>query len=326
MKRGLLLSVFLAASVSGAFSQSVPPEVSASFDRDSIVIGDQFHLDIRVDKDMMQLVEFPVFAGGEIGPGVEVLAEFPVDTIEAEGRRQTLLKRYLMTIFNEGDYNLGKPEVLYADKNIVDTLQSRDSLRIRVATFDIDLQTAQPFDIKPPRRIPFKFGEISGWLALSLLGIAIIVLLIWLFVKYRKRIPFLGGEKPKVPPHLLAIKKLEALKHQKLPQNGKLKQYYSGITDILREYLDGRFGISALEMTSDEIISAVQEQKQEGGIDEKRYGDLKELLGTADLVKFAKYTPDDDYNETAYYNAYYFIEETKQVEIEGKAEETEDDL
>lgn len=323
MKR-LFVILMLFAGMGLAGAQNAPA-VTATFDRDSIMIGDQFHLEVTVEKDMMQVVEFPFLEGGEIGPNVEILAEFAPDTLSTEGRRQTLSKRYLLTIFNEGEYNLGRFPVLYADKNIVDTLYSRDSLRMRVATFDINLETDQPFDIKPPRRISLKFGEISGWLALGILGAGIVVLLIWLFVKYRKRIPFLGGEKPKVPAHLLAIKKLETLRNQKLPQNGKRKQYYSGITDVLREYLVGRFGIPALEMTTDEIVQAVQQPRKEGAIDDKRFADLKDLLGTADLVKFAKFTPDEDYDETAYFNAYYFIEETKPVDEDGKPEAAEED-
>jgi hypothetical protein len=308
-----------------AMGQSVPPTVTAAFDRDSVLIGDQFHLDVTVEKDMMQVVEVPTLTVSEVAPGVEILEDHPLDTIAVDGRRQTLRKRYLMTIFDAGQYNMGLMPVLYADKNIVDTLLSPDSLRIVVAGFDIDLAKDKPYDITAPRRFPLLFGEISGWLALGLVGVAILVLLIWLFMKYRKRIPFLGGEKPELPAHILAIKKLEALRNQKLPQNHKVKQYYSGLTDILREYLAGRFGIPALEMTSEEIVRAVEEPRKEGLIDDKRFADLRELLSTADLVKFAKYTPDEEYDETAYYNAYYFVEETKPVDDEGKPESMEED-
>jgi hypothetical protein len=326
VRRFVVILLFVVAAMVGtAGAQSVTPTVAASFDRDSVMIGDQFHLDVTVEKDMMQVVDMPTLEGQEIMPGVEILDDFPVDTLAIDGRRQKIRKRFLMTIFNPGLYNLGRMPVLYADKNIVDTLLSPDSLRIVVGSFDIDLAKDKPYDITPPRRFPFRFGEISGWTALGLVGAAILALLVWLFVKYRKRIPFLGGEKPKIPAHLLAIKKLEALRNQKLPQNHKVKQYYSGLADILREYLAGRFEISALEMTSEEIIEAAGEPKREGLIDDKRFADLSELLSTADLVKFAKYTPDEDYDETAYYNAYYFVEETKPVDVEGKPEGVEED-
>ncbi len=305
-----------------ASAQNVPT-VTASFDRDSMLIGDQFTLEVRVEKDMMQVVDFPVLAGTKIGEKIEVLGEFPEDTVVQDGRRQTLLKRYLLTIFDEGEYSLGRFPVLYLDKNLVDTLQSRDSLRIRVVTFNIDLEKDKPLDIKSPRGIPLKFGEIGGWFALAVGLLAAIVLGIWLIVKYRKHIPFFAP-KPPVPPHIVAIRQLEALKNQKLPQNNKHKQYYSGITDILREYIKGRFGISAMEMTTDEILAAVEKPKKEGLVDDRHYADLNDILKTADLVKFAKLVPGDEESEAAYYGAYYFVEETKKADEDGKPEETEE--
>jgi hypothetical protein len=281
---------------------------------------------VTIEKDVMQMVDFPSLAGAEISPNVEILGEYPADTLASDGRRQKIGKKYLLTIWNEGHYNLGSVPVLYLDKNVVDTLFSRDSLRVRVATFDIDTSVDKPVDIKPLKRIPLRFGEISGWFALCLGIIALLVAGAWLLTKYRHRIPLLGGERLKVPPHVEAIRRLEALHNQKLPQNGKHKQYWSGITDILREYLDGRFGIGAMEMTSDETLAALDAPRSEGIVDEKRFKNLGELLRTADLVKFAKFVPDDNETEGAYYDAYHFVEETKLVATPGKAEETEDGI
>lgn len=326
--RGCFL-LFIFAVLSSRFSiasaQDGVPVVDAKFDRDSIVIGDRFMLEVRVEKDMMQVVDFPYLTGGgEMMENVEVLDEFPEDTVAQDGRRQTISKRYLMTIFAEGEYNLGTFPVMYADKNVVDTLVSRDSLRMRVSTFEIDLEKDKPFDIKPPRGVPLKFGEVSVWFALAVGVLALILTGIWLIIKYRKHIPFLAP-KPQIPPHIVAIRQLEALKNQKLPENNKHKQYYSGITDILREYINGRFGIHAMEMTSGEILAAVEEPREQGLVDDKRYSDLRDILQTADLVKFAKWVPAGEENEAAYFGAYYFVEETKPADEDGKPAETEHD-
>jgi hypothetical protein len=308
-------------------AQNAPqPVVTASFDRDSMLIGDQFTLTVKVDKDMMQMVDFPVMKGSEQPQGFEVIDEFAVDTLSVDGRRQTIAKRYLLTIWEEGNYNLGRFPALYADKNVVDTIYSRDSLRMLVNTFAIDLEKDKPYDIKPPVKVSFRFGEISGWLALALGVLAVLGVAVWLFVKYRGRIiPLLGGAGPPLPPHVEAIRRLEALRNQKLPQNGRHKQYYSGITDILRTYLFRRFGIGAMEMTSGEILDAIEEPRRAGEVDDKRYADLAALLSTADLVKFAKFVPDEAEDDRAYYNAYYFVEETKAV-VEGRAEESEREI
>ena len=321
----ILPAAIVAAMGVAAAQESAVPKVTATFERDSIMIGDQITLEVRVEKDVMQWVDFPDLAGGEQPEGVEILAERPVDTLAVEGRRQTIAKRWLMTVWNEGNYNMGRLPALYLDKNIVDTLWSADSLRIMVSTFDIDLEKDKPYDIKPPVAVPLRFGEFSGWLALGLAAAALLTVAIWLIMKYRGRIPLLGGSAPLLPPHVEAIRRLEALRNQKLPQNGRHKQYYSGITDILRTYLDRRFGIGAMEMTSAEIVAAIEVPRANGEVDQKRFDDLRGLLQTADLVKFAKWVPDEADDDKAYFDAYYFVEETKAV-VEGQAEESEKEI
>jgi hypothetical protein len=314
-----------AAAQESAAQESTAPKVTAAFERDTILIGDQFILEMRVERDVMQWVDFPDVAGGEQPEGVEILVDYPVDTLAVEGRRLSIAKRWLMTIWNEGNYNMGRLPALYLDKNIVDTLWSADSLRIVVNTFDIDLEKDRPNDIKPPVAVPLRFGEFSGWLALGLAAAALLTVAVWLLMKYRGRIPLLGGGAPQLPPHVEAIRRLEALRNQKLPQNGRHKQYYSGITDILRTYLDRRFGIGAMEMTSAEIITAIEVPRAAGEVDDKRFDDLRGLLQTADLVKFAKWVPGEADDDKAYFDAYYFVEETKAV-IEGRAEESEKEI
>ncbi len=312
-------------TIGAAAQETTAPTVTAIFDRDSVVIGDQFTLEVRIEKDMMQMVDFPNLAGSVQPDGIEVLEEFPADTLSQDGRRQTIGKRYRVTIWDAGNYNLGLFPALYADKNVIDTLWSQDSMRLIVNTFDIDLEKDQPFDIKSPVKVPLKFGEIGGWLALAIAILAVLAAGVWLLVRYRRHIPLLGGSKPSLPPHVEAIRRLEALRNQKLPQNGKHKQYYSGITDILRTYLERRWEIGAMEMTSSEIVEAVGAPYRSGEVDDKRYDDLRNLLSMADLVKFAKLVPDEAEVDKAYYDAYYFVEETKAV-VEGQAEESEKEI
>jgi hypothetical protein len=322
--RKLLNIILFTLAASVAVAQESAPVVTAAFDRDSILIGDQFTLEVRIDKDMMQMVGFPELLESAQPEGLEVLEEFPADTLASDARRQTIGKRYRMTIWNEGIYNLGLFPALYVDKNVVDTLWSADSLRIFVGTFDIDLSKDKPFDIKPPARVSFRFGEISGWLALGLAVLAVIGVGVWLLVRYLRRRHLLGGGK-ELPPHVEAIRRLELLRNQKLPQNGKHKQYYSGITDILRTYLARRWGIGAMEMTSAEIVEAVEAPHRAGEVDDKRFSALRALLTTADLVKFAKFVPDEAEVDAAYFDAYYFVEETKAA-VEGAAEESEKEI
>ena len=301
-----------------AFGQSTPPSVEARFTPDSIAIGDQFTLEVTVSKDIVQQVGFPEFEDHKIGKIIEILQESGADTVSREGRNVVLRKKYLLTTFDEGAYSLGRYPVLYADKNITDTIWSKDSLLLKVGTFEIDTTKDRIFDIKPPLEMPLKFGEFSGYLLWGLLGLAALGVLVWLFIKRRKALGLFGAPKSIDPPHVAAIKALETLHNQKVWQTGRHKLYYTKLTDIIREYLEKRYGIPAMEMTSDEILSAIIDLN----LPVKSVDEMQDLLRSADLVKFAKYVPDADYNENAYLSAYYFVEDTKprDPEVEQAAE------
>ena len=315
----LLLVTLL--SWTGTRAQNTPPQVEAHFEPDSIAIGDQFKLEVTVQKDVMQLVGFPEFPEHKIGEIIEILEEGPVDTLAHEGRNVTLHKSYRLTTFDAGGYSLGRYPMLYVDKNITDTIWSRDSLVLRVGTFEIDTTKQTIYDIKRPLDLPLRFGEFSGYLLWGLLGLAALGALIWYLIKRRKSLPLFGKPKPVDPPHVAAIKALEVLHNQKVWQNNKHKLYYTRLTDIIREYLEGRFGVHAMEMTSDEIMEALSGLE----LSEKSRTELRDLLQSADLVKFAKHVPDAEYNENAYTCAYYFVEDTKPTEVEEKPAEVEEE-
>jgi hypothetical protein len=320
MKRLPLLVLLFAAF--GARAQSPRPVVTARVEPDSVMIGDRFDYIIEVEKDLVQVVRFPVFQPGE-NPGALVLVEeAPVDTLLREGRRMKLRKRYRMAVFEEGHHDFGTAEVFYADKNIVDTLRSENDLTLDVATFQIDSTSQSIYDLKPQRTLPFRLGEIRGyllWGLLAAIGLALLAagVLCWL----RRRGSTLGGlfaAAPALPPHVEAIRALEELHNRKLWQNNRHKQYYSGLTEILRTYIARRWEIGAMEMTSDEIIAAMRSIE----LPDKARADLTAILRDADLVKFAKATPDAGQNEADYLKAYYFVEETKPAT--EQAEETPD--
>lgn len=310
---GLAVIIASGGGCAAASAQSQRPVVTARIEPDSIGIGDRFDYIIEVEKDLVQVVQFPVYEADD--GKIELVQEMPVDTLEREGRRMKLRKRYRLAAFEEGRYNMGRAQVLYADKNIVDTLWSAgDSLRLEVGTFLIDSTSQSIYDIKPQKTLPFRFAEIRGYLTWALvvllvLGAAVYGLVRWLQAR-GKNIGDLFRPAPPQPPHVVAIRALESLHHQKLWQNNKHKQYYSGLTDILRTYISGRWEIGAMEMTTDEIVAAMRDIQ----LPDKAAMDLVAILRNGDLVKFAKDTPDAEQNESDYLKSYYFVEETKPVE------------
>ena len=320
--RHIVCGLVAVLTLAGAEAQSQPPRVTAKFVPDSIAIGDHFDLEVVVEKDQLQLVDFPSFKDGKLSEYIEIMEEGGVDTLSHEGRKVRLSKRYRLTTFEEGEHPLGRFPVLYVDKNIVDTLRSMDSLVLQVGTFDIDTTTMTIHDIKPTLGAPLKVGEISGYIGWGLLILAVIALIVWRVVSLRRNLTMFGRPKPVEPPHVAAIRALEILHNQKLWQNNKHKQYYTRLTDILREYLNGRYGIPAMEMTTEETLDELARWE----LPAKNFGHLKDILSTADLVKFAKYVPDGEYNEAAYSNAYYFVEDTKPTEVEQTPGDPDEDL
>lgn len=318
-----LLVVLAALMVSAvAFGANEAPRVTSRIEPDSIMIGDRFTYIIDVEKDTAQEVAFPEFEADPQG-GIELVESHPVDTISRDGRRLHLRKRYTMAAFEEGRIAMGGASVLYADKNIIDTLTSDSESILHVATFQIDSTSHAIFDIKPQKTMKFKFREVSGYLLWALLAAVILTAAIYGLVRYLhargKSIKSLFTPAPPEPAHIVAIRALEELRDRKLWQNNLHKEYYSGLSEILRTYLSGRFGVGAMEMTTDEIMDAVRDIE----MPTKSSVDLISVLRDADLAKFAKFEPEAEQNESDYAKAYYFVEETKPVEQPTEEEDVQ---
>lgn len=336
MKRVPVIVSLLVAMVVyvGAYAQSTPPTIVASLDKDTIMIGDRVTLTIEVERDVMQAIFFPTFDfksaqanDGEeqqsvnVEQSIEIIHDFKPDTVKIDARRDKLRKRYELAMYDEGIYKLGRAQVLYLDKNVVDTIFAARENQVVVKTFQIDTTMKSVRDIKPQMTLKFRFGEISGYLSIAFAVLLLIALLLYILVRYLhsrgRNLSDIFKPAPPPPPHIVAIEALERLHNEKLWQNNKHKLYYSGLSDILRNYLAGAFGVGAMEMTTDEIVEALRESE----ITQKARMELISVLRDADLVKFAKATPEADENELAYNKAYYFVEETKPVEVEESAEE-----
>ena len=209
MKRPAFLTAAAAALLAAATASAQTPTVEARIVPDSIGIGDTFTLEIDVERDQVQVTEFPLYENDD---KLEVVQSLPVDTLSREGRRLRLRKRYVMQAFSEGRYNLGRPGVLYADKNIVDTLYTSDSLRLDVGTFQIDTAKQTIYDLKPQRTLPLRAEEITGYLfggLFLLLNLAALLFALRYHLSKRgKHLSDLFKPAPPAPPHVEAIRAL----------------------------------------------------------------------------------------------------------------------
>jgi hypothetical protein len=296
---GLRISIF---SVSAE-----PPIIKAVMDSTHIFIGHQTQIHVEVAVNKNQPLQIPAIADTLIS-GIEVLSVSKIDTTDLGNNRIQLKYHYLITSFDAALYSLPPFKAIAG----VDTAYS-ELLALNVSTLPVDTASKQFYDIKgvvQPRLVwtdylPLIIGILAGLGILALIG----------FIIYRKMhnrtvIPFLKKEEPYIPPYQRAIRDLDGVKAQKLWQAGRVKEYYSEITDILRIYIDGRFNVPAPEMTSGEILDKLRECSDANTSDDN----LKQILILADFVKFAKYNPLPDENELSLMNAYSFVNDTNKEE------------
>jgi low affinity Fe/Cu permease len=161
-------------------------------------------------------------------------------------------------------------------------------------------------DIKQPMEALIGWSDIWPWL----LGIVLLILIAYILKKYVfTKKEALKIEKPKViiPADIIALKELITLEKAKIWQEGKIKEYHSSLSEIVRRYTEERFQFIALELTTDEIIDELKSK-----LNQEQIQNLKTLLQRADLAKFAKSKPIESENTESMVLAKNFVNNTKQ--------------
>lgn len=311
MKRFFL--IFLIGPV--IFSQSTAQEVSvkALFDSSRIYLGDQIYYTVTIEKPVSYILSVPVFKDTLINK-IEILNGPVYDTTLLKDGREKIVQKYLVTSFDSGFYQV--PPVfaeLRINNNIKRFYSDYSPLEVmRVKITPPDTAT-KFFDIIAPYREPVTLGEMAPWILILL----VLSLAIWYGIRYFKKIRSRADSEEKViptdPAFIIAFRELEKLRAEKLWQKGELKRYYTRLTEIIRQYIELRFGILSLELTSGETLDLLWKS---GFRDQETFGKLRSVLTGADLVKFAKYTPEASENETLFEYAWDFVSVTRQSEEE----------
>ena len=298
-------------------------------ERDSVLIADQLFYGF----ELKQVEEGTQFAFAQVGDtlmtNIRVVKPWQMDTVKVskpkKGQPRLLdLKGGLtVTSFDEGIYYLPPIAVQRLSKDgVLDTLVF-DPQTVEIKTMPVDTATFQPHDIKGVIRYPVTFAEVAPWVAGGLLLIGLIALIVWLIVRYRRS--HNPGFIRKDPAHIVALRKLDQYRGNKMWAPEKQKVFYSGITDTLREYIADRYGICAMEMTTAEIFADMKNTD----VPQELREEMRQLFELADFVKFAKFTASDDDNAKALPTAVRFITSTYQSDIEdtdgGSGNVAEDD-
>lgn len=258
-------------------------EATAKVQDEPITVGKPFALDLTLKAPYGSVVEWNGFVTDTLSEQIDILRRGDlVRTADADSNIIIQQQLTLMT-FDTGYVTIPALQLSTLNSQF-STFTSPIDLYVTTITVDT-IQGYKP--LMPPIEQPIAMKELFPWILGALL-LLLAALVVWYIVKHRKPRVDENGEPikgPVVPPYTKAIGDLESLKQQKLWQAGKVKEYYSSLTDIAREYIEGQFGVNAVEMTTDEIL----EQVSELHFDEQLFGKLKGTMELADLVKFAKY-------------------------------------
>lgn len=282
-------------------------QVKQQIDSLQILVGQQTALRISVTAHKGASVVFPEFKQSQyLVPGLEVLEGCKPDTVLADDGKMTIDRQYILTSFDARVYAVPALDVKIDGKKF-----SGNPSALKVLTIPVD--TVHPNQFYPPKDVqdnPFMWAEWLPIFLLSLLVLFLFAAMVYLRLRLKQNKPIVLRLRTirHIPPHEKAMGKINAIKQQ-TPSAATQKEYYTQLTDTLREYIESRFGFSAREMTSGEIISHLQENGDSAMLDE-----LKHLFHMADLVKFAKYEMQLGENDANLLSAVRFIDQTKTEE------------
>jgi len=301
---GLLASALLIFATP-AFAADVNLDLSPR----KITVGDPIEMTLSVTPPPGTKVVWPI--GEQLAPAEMI----KMDTTDSKSSRATI--KYVISLFEPGKQDLPRLPVLLVSTAQTDTLWVEPgSIQVESTFTDRDSTLR---DIRPPVKLPWTLKEmlpylIGGFLALAA---AALVWYLWRKAKLRRgEIPVYVPPPP--PPDVTALRKLEELRVKKLWQDGRVKEYHSELTEIVKEYMGARYDFNALEMTSEELMDA----RAQWAVDDDALSRIRRILNIADFVKFAKFRPDPHDHEKSLELAFAYVEATRKkvtplVEPEG---------
>lgn len=301
--RMLFLVVCLLAGFTAGAQQTL---IDVKVDTADILVGEQTTLHVTVTTDPNRRIIIPL-PSDTLMTGVEVISVSDADSTVADGRL-VIRRDILVTSFDSSLYLL--PPFIAIDG--ADTIAS-NQVALKVSTVPVDVDNPEKFyDIKDVWKPPFVLADYYPWIFGVLTALFLICVIGYLVQRYRRHrseVPVKPAE-PELPPYETAIRELDSIKDQKLWQQGLNKEYYTQVTDTLRRYISRRYGVNAMEKTSEEILAIIERETDEHTV----YDTLRQVLRLSDYVKFAKLHPLPDENDESMRNAYLFVNQTKRTE------------
>ena len=314
MKHIVMTAVMLLAAVATGWGGNIT--FRAKLDSATLLMGKTTALHLEITQDKNARGFFTNEQADTLSAAIEIAERPAADTVDLGNNRIQINRDLIIQCFDSGNWVI-KP-IAYVVNG--DTAYC-NQVAIKVKPVDVS-KMKDIHDIKPVEEVPF---SLIDWLPdywwLWLLVLLLIGGGLWAYFKYfKKGINPLKPLKKRLPPYDEAMANLQRLKAAQLWQQGQEKEYFTGLTDILRVYIDRRFGVNAVEMTSSQIIDTLKHNNETKAVNEQ----LEMILEVADIVKFANARPLADDNEVAYQRAVNFVEETRPAVDEPEVPEKPD--
>ena len=293
MKRTVILITFVVSTLLVMAQASVKATITPI----EMMIGEQAQVLLTIDGAADDAkIEWPKLEPRKmLVPGVEIIST------QRPAANSLLVT---LTSFDGNLYPLPPFKVKVNGKEL-----QTNELALKVVEVEVDTtQMNKFFGPKDVQDNPFLWSEWSSAFWLSVLMLLLIAAGYWLYLRLRDNKPVIAHIKivRRLLPHQKAMKEIEQIKADKMVSSENQKEYYTKLTDTLRKYIEERYGFSAMEMTSTEIIERLTSSGDQQSLDE-----LRQLFTTADLVKFAKYSTMINENDANLVSAIDFINQTK---------------
>lgn len=281
--------------------------INSKVDTTGMLIGDQQQLHLTIQHPRKALVKSFYASALDTITNFEIIEQTPWDTLGTEPI--TIKKDITFTIFDSGYYWIPRiPHMMVLNGDT--TLAYSNNIPITVQTIQTDSTSLAP--IREIKEEPITIRDFIPYMIGAAVMFALIGLIYWWIRRPKMEEDEAVEEKKEIiPAHVIALEKLKSLRDQELWQKGEQKEYHSQLTYIVREYLENRYGITALESTTYEI----EQDLESVDFDSKFKDNLREMLSIADLVKFAKAESSEEINKRIIEQAEEFVNATqKQIE------------
>ena len=291
-----------------SFSEVLAQRVESKISSMEMLVGEQVAITVTAHAKDTARVDFP--RSLLVPNGIEVLEAIEEPPVEEGNGMVSRRCNYILTSFNDTLYPLPPIPVRISGKEY-----NTNQLALQVLTVDVDTTNFEKYyGPKTIQELPMSWKDDEWGKALSLSFLAVVLLLvcIWLMVRLKSNKPIIAHIRiiKRVPPHQKAMKAIDEIKADRMVTAENPKEYYTRLTDTLRQYINERYGFNAMEMTSSEIIERLMNTDDPKSLDE-----LRQLFTTADLVKFAKYSTMINENDANLVSAIDFINQTKQENV-----------